>query len=194
MHSTSNLEDGYFGSGKRLRRSITKYGKENHQVEILEFLEDRDKLIAREKEIVNLEFLKDEMVMNLSVGGEGGWVEHNIDPKNKQHRQKGAKIMNEIIKNDEEFHKRNKERRSKNLKQCHIDGKIKYDNFLGLKHSNETKEQMKKTFKEIGHQQGEKNSQFGKMWIYSLELKQNIKIFKIEPVPEGWLIGRKMKF
>ena len=27
MHSTSNLEDGYLGSGKRLRYSIRKYGK-----------------------------------------------------------------------------------------------------------------------------------------------------------------------
>ena len=30
MHSTTNLEDGYLGSGKRLRYSIRKYGKENH--------------------------------------------------------------------------------------------------------------------------------------------------------------------
>ena len=28
MHSTSNLEDGYMGSGKRLRYSISKYGVE----------------------------------------------------------------------------------------------------------------------------------------------------------------------
>ena len=29
MHSTSNENDGYMGSGKRLRYSIRKYGKEN---------------------------------------------------------------------------------------------------------------------------------------------------------------------
>ena len=29
MHSTYKLDDGYLGSGKRLRYSIRKYGKEN---------------------------------------------------------------------------------------------------------------------------------------------------------------------
>ena len=28
MHSTDNLEDGYLGSGKRLRHSVNKYGKD----------------------------------------------------------------------------------------------------------------------------------------------------------------------
>ena len=37
VHSTTNLEDGYLGSGKRLRYSIEKHGKENHLREILEF-------------------------------------------------------------------------------------------------------------------------------------------------------------
>lgn len=52
MHSTENLEDGYIGSGKFLWYSIKKYGKENHKCEILEFLENRDCLKQREKEIV----------------------------------------------------------------------------------------------------------------------------------------------
>ena len=41
MHSTDDLNDGYLGSGTLLRRSLNKYGKENHSIEILEFLNSR---------------------------------------------------------------------------------------------------------------------------------------------------------
>jgi len=73
MHSTNNLEDGYMGSGKRIRHLLNKYGKEAHHFEILEFLSDRKLLAAREKEIVNEELLKNHLCVNLTVGGHGGW-------------------------------------------------------------------------------------------------------------------------
>ena len=37
MHSTSNLKDGYLGSGKSLRYAIRKYGEENFKIEIIEW-------------------------------------------------------------------------------------------------------------------------------------------------------------
>ena len=72
MHSTSNLEDDYIGSGKRLWLSIREHGRENHTKEILEFLETRDELKRREKEIVNENFIADPMCMNIQPGGIGG--------------------------------------------------------------------------------------------------------------------------
>jgi hypothetical protein len=56
------------------------------------------------------------------------------------------------------------------------------------------KEKRKKKLQEIGHQQGEKNSQYGKMWIYNLELRQNTRIYKNEPIFEGWAKGRITDF
>jgi hypothetical protein len=60
--------------------------------------------------------------------------------------------------------------------------------------SPEVREKRKKKFQEIGHQQGKKNSQYGKMWIYNLELRQNTRIYKDEPIPEGWVKGRITDF
>lgn len=72
MHSTNNMNDGYIGSGKRLRYSIKKYGKDNHTVEIIEIIESRDKLKDREREIVNALLLENPLCLNLVTGGEGG--------------------------------------------------------------------------------------------------------------------------
>lgn len=70
MHSTDNLDDGYIGSGMHLWRSIDKYGKQNHSVEILEHLPDRKSLSEREREILT-EAKKDPACMNIAWGGEG---------------------------------------------------------------------------------------------------------------------------
>ena len=73
MHSTSNLDDGYLGSGKRLNYSIKKHGKENFKREILEFFEDRISLKNRERDLVNEDLLNDPKCMNLTLGGNGNW-------------------------------------------------------------------------------------------------------------------------
>lgn len=44
------------------------------------------------------------------------------------------------------------------------------------------------------HQMGEGNSQYGTRWIYSDELKESKKIRVTDKIPEGWKLGRKIKF
>jgi hypothetical protein len=65
MHSTNTLSDGYFGSGVYLRRSLRKYGKENHTMEILEIFPNRELLVAREAVVVSEELLQNPFCMNL---------------------------------------------------------------------------------------------------------------------------------
>lgn len=81
LHSTDNLDDGYFGSGMRLSRSIKKYGKDRHTKEIIEFLPSREAVKTREREIVNAELLKNEECMNLSLGGQGIMMTDEIAEK-----------------------------------------------------------------------------------------------------------------
>lgn len=71
LHSTDNLNDGYFGSGQVLWRSIKKHGKGKHSKEILEFLPTRAELKAREEFLVDEQLLKDPMCMNVIKGGGG---------------------------------------------------------------------------------------------------------------------------
>jgi hypothetical protein len=72
MHSTDDLEDGYFGSGKLLAASIRRHGKEKHVKEILEHLPSREALKLREKELITKELIDDKLCMNIVPGGGGG--------------------------------------------------------------------------------------------------------------------------
>lgn len=87
MHSTDNLDDGYLGSGRRLKYSVKKYGKDNHIVEILEHCLDRSSLIEKEKEIVNHDLIKDEYCMNLHTGGMCGPIS-NLGSKRSEETKK----------------------------------------------------------------------------------------------------------
>lgn len=76
MHSTNDLADGYLGSGQRLAKSIKKYGKEAHMLEVLEHHPDRKTLAEREKSILTEELRADPLCMNIAPGGVGhhpGW-------------------------------------------------------------------------------------------------------------------------
>jgi len=187
MHSTDNLEDGYIGSGKRLWHSINKHGKENHVCQILEFLPDRKSLAEREKEIVNIELIGEELCMNLKVGGEGGGRIFN-----EQHLlnlREGAKKWMTNKWKDKDFATKIKETLRLAIIKNHKEGKIKYDTFTGKSHKVESK-------RLIGEansikQKGDKNSQYGKCWITN-EIESK-KIYKGDTIPEGWRLGRKMK-
>ncbi len=183
MHSTDNLEDGYMGSGKRLWRSIHKHGIENHEKEILEFLPNRSSLKKREKEIVNEQFLEDQMCMNLQIGGGGG-----ISSKeHKQSLHKGAKEWLNCKWKDETYRKNMSNKSSEKMSNRHKEGKIKYDTFTGKTHSEETKQKIGKANSE--KQNGKGNSQYGTRWITNGTVNKKIK--RTEDLPNGWSYGRK---
>ena len=57
--------------------------------------------------------------------------------------------------------------------------------------SEEIRNKRKEKYKEIKHQQGNKNSQFGTMWVTNG--KESKKINKKEIIPDGWHKGRVQK-
>ena len=188
MHSTDNLNDGYLGSGKRLRYSVNKYGKENHKVEILEFFENRSELIKKEKEIITLNEIAKEECMNLMPGGTGGFIS---EEQQRNRSIAGAKVFIEKLKTDKEFLKQHSKRSSTLLKKTHSEGKIKYDTFSGKKHSEKTKEKMR--YSHSGQHEGNKNSQFGTCWITKENENKKIKKEELDSyLKKGWSKGRKM--
>jgi hypothetical protein len=190
LHSTDDLNDGYFGSGKRLWFSIKSHGKENHYKEILEFLPDRESLKKREKELVNSDLISEELCLNLQEGGGGGFID-------KEHMRKaqakGRQSMINRIKNDPEYRKIFQNIGSKNFKDAHAAGKLKYGiSFLGKKHKESTKELMSRIKKGTGV--GELNSQYGTCWVTKEGENKKIKKTEIEIyLNDGWENGRKLK-
>ena len=186
MHSTDNLEDGYMGGGNRIKNSVKKHGKDAHRKEILEFFENRSLLRQKEIELVNEELLNDPLCTNLQPGGGGGFI-------NKEHMKKfttaGAISTNKKIKENPEnwinLMKDNPEKISRRLKFLYESGEMA-PTFKGKKHTFETILKMKDSAK--GKHEGEKNSQFGTIWITNG--KENKKIKKEEIIPEYWRKGR----
>jgi hypothetical protein len=185
MHSTDNLEDGYMGSGKRLRYSIRKYGVENHKKEILECFETRELLIEAEKVAITPEMLVDENCMNLMGGGKGGFIsdEHYINLKKLASEYQKEKWLNA------EFVSDFKEKSIIALKQRHKLGKQPIPNWLGKKHSDETR--IKMSIIKKGTNLGKENSQYGTCWITKDGDNKKIKIQDIDTyLKNGWVRGR----
>ena len=203
-HETRDLDDGYMGSGNLIKKAISKYGLSNFQKEILYYCSSREEMNNYEASIVTEEFCKRKDTYNINVGGSGGWYYINTN-----HLQGDGKAGRETIKKklkDPEYYanfcRKMKEactedvrlKRSKSYKE-HI-RKFGH-NWLGRKHTKQTKEKMSNTFQAHNHQQGIKNSHYGHIWVYNEDLKISKSIPKDQFViyeKQGYKKGRKIKF
>jgi hypothetical protein len=187
-HKTKDLDDNYMGSGKYLKHAQEKYGIENFKKEILFIFDTAEEMYAKEAEIVNEEFLSEENTYNLKVGGFGGfdYINNRGFVRNDSHfkegndtSKKGGKVTYNkkvAIHSDE-----NKNKAKKVRERLYPKG-----TFYGKKHSSEVKKIIGE--KNSNHQNGEKNSQFGTMWITNEVF--NLKIRREKPIPEGFRKGR----
>jgi hypothetical protein len=203
MHSTDELADGYMGSGKYLWNSIKKHGLENHKCEMLEHLPDRASLRAREIELVDHVLLEDKLCMNLKLGGEGGWEHVNKLDYIREIRCMNGRIYG--FANRHLWSETAKKNGRKTSRQNGKQGSIKYrattdqaiikkNQMLGVAAalSEESRAKRKQAYQEIKHQQGEKNSQFGKRWIHKDNISLLIKSDELNQYfLNGYIIGRK---
>lgn len=194
-HQTTDLEDGYMGSGTLIRRAQEKYGIQNFEKEILHVFDNEHEMTNKEKELVTEEFCSYEHTYNLCVGGQGGFSYINREEKNLYGRNghSGCGLENLID---------GKVLKQKLLAEGRFDGwkeKIsstltdrysKYDHhWIGMKHREESKRKIGE--KNSISQSGSKNSQYGSFWITNGN--ENKKVKSIDNIPEGWYKGRVIK-
>jgi hypothetical protein len=194
-HKTNYLNDNYMGSGKYLTHAIQKHGIENFTKEILYVFDTPEQMYAKEAELVNENFLVETNTYNLKVGGFGGWdyINNNEElriAKNKKARknankngalEKAKKAKAELMK-DPVYVKQIGQKISEA-------NKGKPGIFKGKNHSQESRKKMSLSSK--GKTVGEKNSQYGTIWITNGQ--ENKKIKKDSIIPSGWYKGRKIQ-
>lgn len=71
VHRTNNIEDGYMGSGKYIKRSIQKHGIGNFKKVIIAFFNTYKDALALEKKLVTEEYINKPNTYNIKEGGYG---------------------------------------------------------------------------------------------------------------------------
>lgn len=90
------LEDNYYGSGCLIKKALKKYGKENFEREVLFSYDSEEEAKGKEREIVNEDFLKQDNVYNVALGGYGGGLIGETNPfYGKKHTDKTLQILSD---------------------------------------------------------------------------------------------------
>ena len=195
VHKTRNLDDGYMGSGKVIQRSIEKNGIENFTKTILEHFDSAEEMYAREKEVVNEDFLDRDDTYNLRRGGSGGFDYINNSPELRE-----KQIKNRSVEATFRISEAAKKTMAILTKKQHAQWKDRpntktivftqdFNKEMSLRAQTEAaKAKRAATRKERNFQQGENNSGFGKTWIWH-EMFGNKRVSKeliVDFIDQGW--------
>ena len=195
-HQTNDIDDGYMGSGKLLKRAIKKHGIENFVKEILHVFDNEADMNAKEKELVVIS----EQSYNLCDGGNGGFGYINKNPElvakrdNVAYKRLGRQATNSVLesKYGSNWRSHLSKLANKRKQEMIANGELVPSGWsrrgaAGKPHSEETKQKISASKR--GRTLGSNNSQYGTCWITD---GSNNK--KINPtynsIPSGWYKGR----
>jgi hypothetical protein len=183
-HQTKDLNDGYMGSGKHLKRAIDKHGLENFTKEILFQFNNEADMNAKEAELVTEGFVKEDTNYNLCPGGNGGFGYLNTQYWDSEKRSLLCGDSGGFA-NQKSLSKENKEKillgqiaggksSIKHLSKYNeeVSLGIRKNGFKDKSHSEEAKKNI--AAKNCLNQSGEKNSQYGKP--RSSDTREKIKL------------------
>lgn len=191
-HQTKNLDDGYMGSGKLLKRAIAKYGIENFKKEILHILDNEIEMNAKEKQLV----IVNESTYNLNEGGHGGfsYINRTIDLQKRNREINSRKNYDDPI-----FRQRLSEGTKRSLptkKKAIYSEESRLRSLEPLRKGNtpESIEKKKRTWKITKRGQGANNSQYGTCWVTNNIENKKIQITDLDfYLTQGYIKGRRIK-
>ena len=190
--TTNNDPYKYNGSGTYWKRHLNKHGNDV-STEIIGYYTDKEECLN-----VALKFSKDNDIVkseewaNLKEESLDGGFDfiHQNNLYSPSCSFKNPGVRTQATEKSKKWIEENREEWIKRLK---IGMKRKFDDpsykKQGKPPAKETTKKRKEIYKRIKHQQGEKNSQFGTVWITN-GIKP-IKIKKCDIIPEGYRLGRK---
>lgn len=190
VHQTDNLNDDYMGSGKLVKLAQEKYGIENFRREYLQVFDNAEDMFNMESELVNEEFIARNDTYNLTLGGHGGWDHINTNENAAFWRLSAVEAFVKLFNEDNDFRNAHCDHLKNNTEKLRSIYKSGEWTFSNKTHSVETKMKMSEKAK---LRTGDKNSQFGTMWILNSESGESKKIKKDTLIPDGWVKGRKIK-
>ena len=161
VHNTDNLDDGYMGSGFRLKKAYKKYGIENFKKEIIEMFPTMEEAFQKEHEVVNEKLIKLEECYNCQIGGRYFNTSNKVSVKDKD----GNNFW--VFKDD----------------KLYLDGILK-PTWYGKHHREESKMQTRVKMTP-------KDSKNNRVWVYKDDIVKYLrKKKKKKYLSEGWNLGR----
>lgn len=176
-HRTTNINDGYLGSGTLLQKAIKKYGKENFSRKILVFCDSLEEMFKMEISLISDEYVLSENTYNVRFGGWGGKIT-DVTKKTISNSLKGRK-KSEETKKKMSIAQTGRKKSEKTKKKISEKGKNRVT-------SNKTKEKLSLSAKQralINPQSVGK----GSIWITNGIINKRIYT---ETIPDGWYRGR----
>ena len=179
----------YYGSGKQITAAIKKYGIENFKKEVLHYCSSLEEMADKEAEVVTEDFVKRPDTYNMHKGGPGGWDHYNGSKEHSDNSRKGgikaAKLLNKKLL---------QERASNTEWWQNWHNKVttanRNKNNNGWSNFTPEEYEQQRLQKSVDSS-GEKNSQYGKIWISNVLTKEIKRITINDIIPQGWVRGKK---
>lgn len=179
-HATDDINDGYLGSGKHLKRAIQKYGKETFERRIIHIFDNPIEMFVLEKSLVTEEYVKNPNTYNLVIGGYGGFKVQNIEEWKLKLKESSSKRTNKTPMLGKHHSNESKKKISAANKGQQAWNKGLPGTWIGKTHSEESKEKISQNRK--GLTAGENNPMFGKSAVKGRKwFHNNVNTFYLFP-------------